>query len=454
MANERRGTRARGVGARRTPAARGGQLTIPYEYAASFELTGQPGTQIESAISTSVDGVFVATAIGYSVEAPDTTSPLEVQATGRTTFFPWGVTLERLPQEALVQGFRLSREGRELMFDDPTASPGNDQALVRSTQAVGLRHRATVLETAASGRGASFLFSMVDTATGRELQDEPIHNLAGLGGSEGQRPFRRLARPMVFQPRSTIRLQIVELDPEARGTLFVVLFGYKVVDLASCGTEVGRLYQSVQDLPGPMTPGRHAGRVIPFDYVASLRLTGRPGARVEEEVPINVDGAFVATSIGYGLQPDVGAPEVRISGDPVNLRTLQLESFRNADLLDGVRLRPDLVRLAFDATGSLRTNVPAGLLPLLFERTTRPVDVSFRYTFFDTGTGRELQNRPIHNVAGLGSADGDRPFKVLARPLVFLPRSSIRLSVEERRGRGRLFIVFQGYKLVTARRAG
>ena len=85
----------------------------------------------------------------------------------------------------------------------------------------------------------------------------------------------------------------------------------------------------------------------------------------------------------------------------------------------------------------------------MFERLNRPDDVSFRYSIFDTGTGRELQNQPINNIAGLGIANGDRPFKRLARPMLFQPRSTIRVTVEEQFGSGTLFIVFQGYKLLS-----
>ena len=72
---------------------------------------------------------------------------------------------------------------------------------------------------------------------------------------------------------------------------------------------------------------------------------------------------------------------------------------------------------------------------------------------FDGGTGRELQNGLIHNIAGLGIANGDRPFKRFARPMVFFPRSTIRVTVQEHFGRGRLFLVFQGYKIAAATRA-
>jgi hypothetical protein len=86
------------------------------------------------------------------------------------------------------------------------------------------------------------------------------------------------------------------------------------------------------------------------------------------------------------------------------------------------------------------------LLDQLFERINRPEDVSFRYAIHDTGTGRELQNQRLNNIAGLGIADGDRPFKSLPRAIVFLPRSTIRIEIEEQFGRGQLYIVFHGYK--------
>jgi hypothetical protein len=80
--------------------------------------------------------------------------------------------------------------------------------------------------------------------------------------------------------------------------------------------------------------------------------------------------------------------------------------------------------------------------------------VSFRYAIFDTGTGRDLQNQPIHNIAGLGIADGERPFKKFARPMIFLPRSTIRVTVQEHFGRGTLYFVFQGYKVLASAIAG
>jgi hypothetical protein len=177
---------------------------------------------------------------------------------------------------------------------------------------------------------------------------------------------------------------------------------------------------------------------------------------VEEEVSINAEGGFVATALGYGLV--VNSPSVpldvsslirTLNGQNVfGLSQVQLASFPPSALSDGVRIRPEFLRLAFTNNGTLATDLPPELAGKIFERLNRTDDVSFRYTLFDTGRGRELQNQRIHNIAGLGIANGHRPFKTFARPMVFLPRSTIRITVEEHFGRGTLFLVFQGYKVL------
>ena len=88
--------------------------------------------------------------------------------------------------------------------------------------------------------------------------------------------------------------------------------------------------------------------------------------------------------------------------------------------------------------------------------------IDFKYSIVDSGTGRELQNQPIHNIAGLGEANGDRPFRPLAKPMLFMPRSTIRIEVEEisegpiygyedlvtKQRFAELFIVLHGYKML------
>jgi hypothetical protein len=138
----------------------------------------------------------------------------------------------------------------------------------------------------------------------------------------------------------------------------------------------------------------------------------------------------------------------------VNLNNIMLNQLPAQALVDGFRIKPGFMRLAVDNGGLLSSALPVELANRIFETLNRPEDVSFRYTLFDSGIGRELQNEPIHNIAGLGIADGERPFKKLARPLAFQPRSTLRVSVDEHFGRGQLYLVLQGYKLLSGSALG
>jgi hypothetical protein len=135
---------------------------------------------------------------------------------------------------------------------------------------------------------------------------------------------------------------------------------------------------------------------IPYDYVAKFTLRGERGNRVQDVINISIEGAFVAVSIGYSFIP-----------------------------------------------------------PRPFEGPTVVTDrgIDFTYSIVDSGSGRELQNRPIHNIAGLGEATGRRPFRPLAKPMLFMPRSTIRIEVEEIseeaiHKNAELFIVLHGYKML------
>ena len=87
------------------------------------------------------------------------------------------------------------------------------------------------LVTPSNDRAIDFKYSIVDSGSGRELQNRPIHNIAGLGEPNGERPFRALAKPMVFMPRSTVRFEVEEItkDTTKDAELFIVLHGYKML---------------------------------------------------------------------------------------------------------------------------------------------------------------------------------------------------------------------------------
>ena len=429
------------------PGTRLGEV-IPYDYGAVLPITGRPGNVVQSVINTAPDSVFVAVAVGYGFEEDRARALSFVRIPTVGTVLPGSMRLGELPPSALIEGFRINPRSEHLVFRQDDPSDFTDDDLPEA-----VLNNGTLFQRVRAPAEISFLFSILDSGTGRELQDEPVHNVASLGKSNGERPFKLLAQPITFLPRSTIRLQIVERSQGVQGNLFVVFYGYQIVGSSGCPEPVARRLTG-----SPMCPtetiGSPSARVIPFDYVATFNLTGRPQNQVESEVTVNAEGGFVATSIGYGLL--VEEREAPIQGEltsgsfgTFNLATVTLRSFPANALMDGIRIRPDLVRLAFKDNGQLAEQVPNELAGELFERLNRPEDVSFRYTIFDSGRGRELQNQPLHNIAGLGIADGDRPFKKLARSIIFQPRSTIRIRVEERFGRGTLFIVLQGYKFLS-----
>ena len=427
-------------------------FVVPYEHCAVFRITGRPGNIVQDVITVSPEGVFVATAMSYGFDE-ERGRPLELEIVNTTDPLPPGdVTLAEVPATALIDGVRVGPAASSVVF-----APGSGALTTQDLPQSWLTDN--LLERVKDFEDISFFFSMLDSASGRELSDEPAHNLASLGASTGERPFRPLPRPLAFAPRSTLRVQVIEHSDRVTGTLHVVFFGYKLVGLSACPESLLRS-MTLSSPPAPPNDVMAGSDVIPFDYVMTFPLTGRPGNRVASEIAINVEGGFVADTIGYGLVPPArGVPLLEaarrlgglLSGGTVDLGDIPLSVFPADALAEGVRVRPALVQLAFQAGGSL-TTISADFLDSVFERLNRPEDVRFLYAFNDTGLGRDLQNRPIHNIAGLGIANGDRPFKRLTPPITFFPRSTLRAEIEERFGRGTLFMSFQGYKLLGASR--
>lgn len=465
------------------PAARpswsGGRHVIPFDHAATFALRGQPGRVVQDVINIGPDGVFVATAIGYGFEeerARDLLLAPGPEQTSAGRWLPGDVTLDQIPVDALIDGVRLAPRYERLVFtpdagatpellDEPLALPQIGLAFQRMTRVGGGSKAEDDL---------SFLFTLADSASGRELQDAPTHNIASLGLANGERPFRPLAQPVQFLPRSTVRVQVEERSFDRVGTLFIVLYGYKVLTSSVCPEPTQRAVQ-VLVTPPPI------GEAIPFDYVTSVELSGRAGNRLEAEIPVSAEGDFIATAIGYGLAGEERSVAIdwaalgeigdstlawRIANDTASLNTfntrttvpsawpatvrfalasLPLRCLSARTLREGFRLRPAYVNLALDGNGGLSV-LPLAQFARMFESINRAEDVSFRYTLTDTGVGAELQNQALNNVAGLGIANGDRPFKRFSLPMQLLPRSTLRIGVEEVFGRGTLFFAFHGFK--------
>lgn len=151
--------------------------------------------------------------------------------------------------------------------------------------------------------------------------------------------------------------------------------------------------------------------------------------------------------------PDVFAvPSPRRAGDISVGALLRGLSSSSGGITSG--FRPNQRLANFVAANPPLGRVSGDLLENGFELARGAEEISFLYSIDIVSSGRELQNKPIHNIAGLGIANGDRPFRPFARPIAFEPRSVIRIQIEELATLpGTLYIVLQGYKtLGTGRR--
>ncbi len=245
-------------------------------------------------------------------------------------------------------------------------------------------------------------------------------------------------------------------------------------------------------------------RTIPFDYAFRYELEGRKDRVHNSTVSVSIEATFTAVSIGYGVVPKVTPikfpiapkavlappppPPIPIPPPPAVLAALPpvtpaaaavslspLAAFRQvlaalAEALDevpetkggkigprtaavlrtGFRLNPEFAeRILLTGGGG---TLDLGTLTEFFQAVAAPPDeILFKYAVFDDGSGREFQSEPILNIAGLGTANGTRPFRYFARPIEFEPRTNIRLQVTEvSEFEGDLHVSLQGYKTLGA----
>ncbi len=216
-------------------------------------------------------------------------------------------------------------------------------------------------------------------------------------------------------------------------------------------------------------------KTIPFDYVFQFTLLGKPGNKVQDVIEISTEGVFAALSVGYSLvQDERGTPRtfgpVIDESDIVILATRRATSTTRplsaitlgevAAGLERIGADPAIgFRLSAEGQRVLNAGIPLntlqdGALNRLFETGREATaEVSFLYSFDVGNTGREYQSKPIHNIAGLGIANGDRPFRPFAKPILLEPRTFVRLQIEEISGpAGTLQVVLQGYKMLGAGR--
>lgn len=204
---------------------------------------------------------------------------------------------------------------------------------------------------------------------------------------------------------------------------------------------------------------------IPYDYVAKFTLQGKRGNRVQDVINISVEGAFVAVAIGYSFIPTLNVQNGNVLEPPIVIEATRtfpqnpllpfIEPFVRAADTSNVPVPSDPNTREFQQLQLIRLVSECFLMKLC--------GIHFKYSIVDSGSGRELQNQPIHNIAGLGESGGERPFRPFAKPMLFMPRSTIRIEVEEisegpiygyedpqtrQRIGAELHIVLHGYKML------
>jgi hypothetical protein len=242
--------------------------TIPFDYQFHFNVFDEKdptksviGRLLSSTVTVSIEAAFVAVSVGYGFlpQVPKVTFGTEFLREIPPTSLTFGEIIDSLAKR-LGEARPISEGFPEIeAFSAETPAfdvgPLTERALLGGFQinpAVS-QHFLHILQDGKKMQPAElaelfqtlnppadrvqFLYELYDKGTGRAFQSEPLLNIAGLGISDGDRPFRYFATPIVFPPRSTIQLNVIP-KTDFRGELYVSLHGYKM--LGGAGTPTGQ----------------------------------------------------------------------------------------------------------------------------------------------------------------------------------------------------------------------
>jgi hypothetical protein len=452
--------------------------TIPFDYVFQFALQGTRGNKVQDVVEISSEGVFVALSVGYSL------MPNEQRT--EPTFEP-AIKQFVLPQTPVMVPFFSDNSPDDLTGVRIIGVPGaevvvlrlNDPANTDSPPKLPISEASEIIrpdgtltidfQNPISTDSIIRVWDKTNELLGQVfVVDAPSTPVIGPNPTTGKLPAVGDTSVHVYglpgTSAATSRVT-VSLLKNADGTIVEVTKDLVKDTVSFPGKITGSVeveLKPVRLAPGDLLyvriPEAEDGEVL---EAASAESIGPEAASAESIGP----EAASPESIG----PEAASPEL-IASDPripfsmfivprervvseLTLAELEagLAAKSGADLTRGFRLNPNAANL-FEADLSLN-QVFDGTRGRIFEIGTGCVpaaeEVSFLYSFDVGDTGREHQNRPIHNIAGLGIANGDRPSRPLAKPMVFEPRSFIRLQIEEISGpAGTLFIVLQGYKIL------
>jgi hypothetical protein len=217
-----------------------------------------------------------------------------------------------------------------------------------------------------------------------------------------------------------------------------VTFGPAVVgDLALDPVAIAGLPQNLRNVLIARNAFANTTRALVAARPTATTLASLPGLEREVLVP-GMD------QLQFG---DIVRALARSLGEAGYSARRELGPRTAAALEAGIRLNPEVARFLLQTRG---TKLDAGQLRRMFQTVQETTgEVLFLYALADEGTGREFQSEPILGTAGLGSAQGERPFRQFAQPITFAPRTVIRLDViEAGSARGTLHFSLHGYKVL------
>jgi len=394
---------------------------IPFDYAFQFPLLGRRSNKVQDIVEISAEGVFVALSIGYSLV-------LDEQSTART-FQPVIDQRTTLTSPVFVPIFERRGAGSPIetfVGFLPTGIPGTEMAILNLTEAP-----PSIEDTARIGADGTVAMPLVDSNGEPRIDSGSILRVWDKTHNLLSELFEVPSTPVIGPDPDTKRV------PRA-GDSTVHVYGEpgEGVDVFLLENSTGNVLR----MPRPAN--------FTQDTTTFSRRTGI--TKAELGVPLSPGDVLLVSGVDEGTC----LPFSTFAIPRPNLSTLTLAALAagleeiEADLTRGFRLNPDALPLA---TAELPLDqLAAGTLGRLFETgSVAAEEVSFLYSLDMGNTGREYQSKPIHNIAGLGIANGDRPMRPFAKPMVFEPRSFIRLQIEEISGPpGTLFIVLQGYKIL------
>lgn len=441
--------------------------TVPFDYVFQFALQGQRGNKVQDVVEISMEGVFVALSVGYSLVPDEKKTP--------QTFTPVVSKPGTLPAPALLPFFNLQDQNLTGVFVVGTPGADIDLLLLKSPPA-------QVFINAPNAGTATALSPFPQILGSAKISQSGIATIiTPVVGSGSILCLRDKSNDTLSQPVEVGNPATATLGPDFRilnqpdavktspavgdSSLFVYGFPGTSVRVALLEKTTGLSFSVKNRAPN----SQFDSFLIDSGNIPGAIVNPPPGVAAAAQVPLSVDdpvsGARVDKTLSSGdlllvtaTTPVVGVTTIPFSAfvvpprrtvADITLGELEAGLEKNgSDLTRGFRLNANggglrAVDLPLDR---LSDSTSSGLFATI---SAAAEEVSFLYSIDIGGTGREYQNKAIHNIAGLGVANGDRPFRPFAKPILFEPRSFIRIQVEElSRIPGTLYVVLQGYKML------